>query len=124
MPEKVGVLFTAKKPEDIEYNAGLSLMAIKNKIHWNPDAFSKSDFPKIAALMAKTKKPAEFCISLDSGKLRYFVRTGSDRIVNEEELLMSIKGSENRLTILNGLKGYGVVSDADIAAYKERDPGD
>jgi len=125
MSEAIGVLVSSKDPGRVEFNASFSQMALKNKVGWDAKAFDKGSLAKVSALLTKSpSKPIDYCVSLDGDVLKYFARSGSDRVVSVSQLLSAIKPHDKRLKILTGLKGYGVTNDALINAYKERDPMD
>jgi len=128
MSETIGKVTSTKKPEaaDIEYQGNLAKTIIKNKGGWTVDSFDKADAKKIIEWMTKLKKDVEFCVSFDGSVAKYFVRvgTGSEKIPYDSLLVSSLNGHEARFKLLDWMKSVGGASDAQVNAFKERDPQD
>jgi hypothetical protein len=127
MSEKVAALSTAKTADRVDFLADLSHTMLKNKTPWNPKAFDKNDIKKLSDTMTAKKKNVDFCVSFDDkGVVHYFARVGtSDLRIDKDKIEISkISGSANRFRFLDWLRGYDVVTDAQINAIKERDPMD
>lgn len=125
MSEAIKVLRPVKTADRLESIAYEMRMLTQNKIGLKVAEYSKDDLKKLADLMAKNKKPAEFCMSIDVDLLRYFARVGNDRISKDfnpkdsaKFFTYGIDEVDKRNEILDALYNYGVLDSSHLAAIK------
>jgi hypothetical protein len=122
MGETFKVMGTAKEPDRIDSMAKMTKAIINARIGIHVDDLDAKEVAKVTDLMQKSKKPAEFVLSFDGQWISYFTRVGSIKLPGASWDLSAEKDFEKRNKILDGMFAYGIVSQAQIAAFNKAHP--